>query len=104
MKTPCTKMGFTQKASCRPYKNCYKGGATEKTSTKVNMPNNKSKSKTMRNNNKDNNKNKGVRKTMKVNKPKMFYHSEHVSYISHPVKGKPFGFPMGTMRGELASP
>ena len=23
-KTPCNKMGFTQKASCRPYKNCYK--------------------------------------------------------------------------------
>jgi hypothetical protein len=23
-KTPCGKMGFTQKASCRPYKNCYK--------------------------------------------------------------------------------
>ena len=22
--TPCSKMGFTQKASCRPYKNCYK--------------------------------------------------------------------------------
>lgn len=22
--TPCKKMGFTQKASCRPYKNCYK--------------------------------------------------------------------------------
>jgi hypothetical protein len=22
-KTPCRKMGFTQKASCRPYKNCY---------------------------------------------------------------------------------
>jgi hypothetical protein len=22
-KTPCKKMGFTQKASCRPYKNCY---------------------------------------------------------------------------------
>lgn len=21
--TPCDKMGFTQKASCRPYKNCY---------------------------------------------------------------------------------
>lgn len=21
--TPCKKMGFTQKASCRPYKNCY---------------------------------------------------------------------------------
>jgi hypothetical protein len=23
-KTPCRRMGFTQKASCRPYKNCYK--------------------------------------------------------------------------------
>lgn len=23
-KTPCKKMGFTQKASCRPWKNCYK--------------------------------------------------------------------------------
>jgi hypothetical protein len=22
-KTPCSKMGFTQKASCRPWKNCY---------------------------------------------------------------------------------
>lgn len=22
--TPCKEMGFTQKASCRPYKNCYK--------------------------------------------------------------------------------
>lgn len=22
--TPCDKMGFSQKASCRPYKNCYK--------------------------------------------------------------------------------
>jgi hypothetical protein len=22
-KTPCRRMGFTQKASCRPYKNCY---------------------------------------------------------------------------------
>jgi hypothetical protein len=24
VKTPCGKMGFTQKASCRPYKNCYR--------------------------------------------------------------------------------
>ncbi len=23
-KTPCKKMGFSQKSSCRPYKNCYK--------------------------------------------------------------------------------
>ena len=24
IKTPCKKMGFSQKASCRYYKNCYK--------------------------------------------------------------------------------
>ena len=24
VKTPCGKMGFSQKASCRPYKNCYR--------------------------------------------------------------------------------
>ena len=23
-KKPCLKMGFSEKASCRPYKNCYK--------------------------------------------------------------------------------
>ena len=23
-RTPCRRMGFTQKASCRPYKNCYR--------------------------------------------------------------------------------
>ena len=23
MKKPCRKMGFTEKASCRPWKNCY---------------------------------------------------------------------------------
>ena len=23
LKTACKRMGFTQKASCRPYKNCY---------------------------------------------------------------------------------
>jgi hypothetical protein len=30
LQTSCNKMGFTQKASCRPYKNCYKGGKTRK--------------------------------------------------------------------------
>ena len=24
-RTACKKMGFSQKASCRPYKNCYRG-------------------------------------------------------------------------------
>ena len=30
-KMRCAKMGFTQKASCRPYKNCYKGTRKNKT-------------------------------------------------------------------------
>jgi hypothetical protein len=29
-KTPCKKMGFTQKASCRPYKNCYRSTKTRR--------------------------------------------------------------------------
>lgn len=30
-KTLCNKMGFTQKASCRPYKNCYRKTKNNKT-------------------------------------------------------------------------
>jgi hypothetical protein len=30
-KTPCRKMGFSQKASCRPYKNCYLFRKTRRT-------------------------------------------------------------------------
>ena len=26
-KTPCRRMGFTQRSSCRPYKNCFNGGS-----------------------------------------------------------------------------
>jgi len=29
LKTSCRKMGFTQKASCRPYKNCYRQATTK---------------------------------------------------------------------------
>ena len=25
-KTPCKRMGFTQRSSCRPYKNCFRSG------------------------------------------------------------------------------
>ena len=33
-KTPCKKMGFSQKASCRPYKNCYNVKRSVKRSVK----------------------------------------------------------------------
>ena len=31
-KTPCKKMGFTQRSSCRPYKNCFTRRARQKAS------------------------------------------------------------------------
>ena len=33
-KTPCKKMGFSQKASCRPYKNCYRKSQRRRKSIK----------------------------------------------------------------------
>lgn len=61
MKKPCAAMGFTERASCRPYKNCYKGGAATKRSSR------------------------------KVNHPKFFYKTEHISMTSHPMAGEPYG-------------
>lgn len=69
-KTACKKMGFTQKASCRPYKNCYKGGA--RTTKKQKRSSVKS-------------------HTKKHTDPKFYYHSEHFSMTSHPAEGEPFG-------------
>jgi hypothetical protein len=73
MSKSCDKMGFTEKASCRPYKNCYhKGGA----------PSRKNKS-TKSNNH---------RSTVKAsNHPHMTYTSTHTTFTSHPAKGEPFG-------------
>ena len=33
-KTPCKDMGFTQRSSCRPYKNCFKIGLRPHTTHK----------------------------------------------------------------------
>jgi len=86
-------MGFTERASCRPYKNCYKktvrknkmvGGKTRKTKT----PKSKS-SKTL--------KSKSVKSgvvspsSKHVNHPSFIYHSEHMTYTSHPHKNSPYG-------------
>lgn len=66
-------MGFTQRASCRPYKNCYKGGAkTRKASSKREPGNLRA-------------------KTHKVAHPTFVYKSEHVTFTSHPEAGEPFG-------------
>jgi hypothetical protein len=66
-------MGFTQRASCRPYKNCYKGGgAKTRKASKRESGNLRAKS-------------------HKVNHPTFVYRSEHVTFTSHPDKGEPFG-------------
>ena len=70
-------MGFTERASCRPYKNCYKklGGAktmkSKRRSTKKTP-----KSKINTNNN---------------SVPSFIYHSEVMTYTSHPEKHTPYG-------------
>jgi hypothetical protein len=61
-------MGFTERASCRPYKNCYKGGAGSNKTRKS----------------------KGA-SSNKKSQPQFFYHTEHITMTSSPEKGKPFG-------------
>lgn len=84
MKKPCKSMGFTQRASCRPYKNCYKhsGGSV----TRKNRSSRRSKSRSSR---------RSSRKTKndknELNKPAFLYHSTSYSFTSHPEKGSPHG-------------
>ena len=72
----CKEMGFTERASCRPYKNCYrmKGGNTHSKSKKSN-------------------KTSGTVHPSKdhTNHPSFIYHSENISYTSHPSKDTPYG-------------
>jgi hypothetical protein len=77
MSKPCNKMGFTERASCRPYKNCYKrstvkGGSKKKTASR---------------------KATGTVKVSRkhANKPSFVYHSEHTTFTSHPHKNTPYG-------------
>ena len=90
-------MGFTERASCRPYKNCYKSKMKGGRKRKTPRTKSASKSKTPRS---------SKRKTMKsskkesgnispakehVNTPAFVYHSEHTSYTSHPNNNTPYG-------------
>lgn len=65
MSKSCNKMGFTEKASCRPYKNCYtvKGGKSGHVQPSIKY----------------------------TNHPTFVLHSENISYTSHPTKNTPFG-------------
>lgn len=72
-------MGFTEKASCRPYKNCYKskmGGAN----------------KTRRSSKASKSESGNISPSKKhMNAPAFVFHSEHVTYTSHPNKNTPHG-------------
>jgi hypothetical protein len=64
-------MGFTEKASCRPYKNCYHGGGTQS---------------------RKNSKKPNHRSTVRAsNHPDMTYTSTHTTFTSHPAQGTPHG-------------
>ena len=73
MSKSCNKMGFTEKASCRPYKNCYHGG---RMTTRKNSP-------------KASKEHKAT--VVAKNHPHMIYESTHTTYTSHPAKGEPYG-------------
>lgn len=75
MSKTCDKMGFTEKASCRPYKNCYHGGGTPSP-------------KNSRKNSKKSNHRSTVRAS---NHPHMTYTSTHTTFTSHPAPGTPHG-------------
>jgi hypothetical protein len=83
-------MGFTERASCRPYKNCYKKSTISR----------KMAGSSRRSTRKSSTKKRSTRKRSSgvvspsikhVNHPTFIYHSEHTSYTSHPQKNSPHG-------------
>jgi len=92
MSKTCDKMGFTEKASCRPYKNCYKskmGGARKTRQSKKADSKPKSKAHTRKASKAESGNISPSKKHM--NAPAFVFHSEHVSYTSHPNKNTPHG-------------
>lgn len=81
MSKTCDKMGFTEKASCRPYKNCYKSkmGGARKTRHKTKSTKTKHESGNISPSKKH------------MNAPAFVFHSTHTTYTSHPNKNTPFG-------------
>jgi len=89
MSKSCNKMGFTEKASCRPYKNCYHGG---RMATRKNIPKTSKTRKAPKVSEISKRNNKEHKATVVAkNHPHMIYESTHTTYTSHPAKGEPFG-------------
>lgn len=94
-------MGFTEKASCRPYKDCYKstGGSKKIFSKNIKMPatsvRKTKKSKRVVSRKRSSRGNKGSLMTNKVNKstvePLIAVFKQSYSYSSNPAPGMPYG-------------
>lgn len=91
MSKPCDKMGFTEKASCRPYKNCYKKGGKSKT-VKNGKKGRSSRSRSRRSSRSSPSASGNVNPSKEhAHKPEFVYHSEHTTFTSHPETGTPYG-------------
>lgn len=90
MSKTCDKMGFTEKASCRPYKNCYprKMVGGKKSKTLKNKGSRSSRSRSRSRSRTSGNVNPAKEH---AHKPEFVYHSEHTTFTSHPETGTPYG-------------
>jgi len=84
-------MGFTQKASCRPYKNCYKGGSKKTEIVNIKMPKSLQRQKpTLKKRSTLKRKRNTIRKSKK-NGSSIRVFQQSYSYSSNPAPGKPYG-------------
>lgn len=99
MSKTCDKMGFTEKASCRPYKNCYPrkmvGGKKSKTLKNKGVT---ARSRSRSSRSRSSRTSRSSRSSGNVNpakadahNPEFAYHSEHTTFTSHPETGTPYG-------------
>lgn len=95
MSKTCDKMGFTERASCRPYKNCYKNkmGGSRKTRRQTKSAKTKAAKSKAASTRKTTKRESGNISPSKkhMNVPAFVFHSEHVTYTSHPDKNTPYG-------------
>lgn len=86
-------MGFTQRASCRPYKNCYKGGGSKKNAKlNINMPaTRKSVRKSGRSSSRASSRASKKPNSKSIIRPKITVFQQSYSYSSNPEPGMPYG-------------
>jgi hypothetical protein len=89
-------MGFTERASCRPYKNCYKnkmaGGKSRTAKNKRITKRSATKRSATKRSSTKRSESGNVNPSRKhIHHPAFVYHSEHTTYTSHPNDKKAYG-------------